>query len=129
MKVVRLVMAGFTEATMETTLSRDTPIAFAYRGRVMNALQKQAKAVLTTILAASPVTAALRLLPILLYTTHNGRTNRATPIRLDSSPTYMEFVPTVISLIRILMISTQAAEAGPNMNRAMMDGTSLKSTL
>lgn len=63
MKVVRLVMAGFTEATMETTLSRDTPIAFAYRGRVMNALQKQAKAVLSTILAASPVTAALRLCP------------------------------------------------------------------
>ena len=31
MKVVRLVMAGFTEATMETTLSKDTPMAFAYK--------------------------------------------------------------------------------------------------
>ena len=49
--------------------------------------------------------------------------------RLDSSPTYMELVPTVISLMSILMISTQAADAGPNRNRAMMDGTSLKSTL
>ena len=41
----------------------------------------------------------------------------------------MELVPTVISLMMILMISTQAADAGPKRNRAIMDGTSLKSIL
>ena len=38
----------------------------------------------------------------------------------------MELVPTVISLMMILMISTQAADAGPKRNRAIMDGTSLR---
>lgn len=64
MKVVRLVMAGFTEATMETTLSKDTPMAFAYKGRVMKALQKHAKAVRMAMLTVRPVMAARRFLPI-----------------------------------------------------------------
>ena len=63
MKVVRSLMAGFTAATMVITWFRGSPMAAAYRGRVINALQKQANKVLMGTLTANDAIAARRVFP------------------------------------------------------------------
>ena len=62
-KPVRLWMAGFTEATIWITLSNGSYMAFAYRGRVMNALQKQANRVRMGTLTARESPAARFVCP------------------------------------------------------------------
>ena len=80
-------MLGFTEPTICTTESNGMPIALAYSGKVIHALQKHANAVRTTIPTSNETMTAFLVLCIFLYTNQVGNTNNATPKRFASSPT------------------------------------------
>ena len=80
-------MLGFTEPTICTTASSGIPIALAYNGNVIHALQKHANIVRTTIPTSKETITAFLVLFIFLYTNHVGKINRKIPKRFASSPT------------------------------------------